>query len=121
MLAKALEAAGAGLMEDPFDCLATKDGIAALFEIKTLDGTASDEIDRVRDALGQLLYYSTFNLPAGCPRPALVALLESRPTDAHVDWLGRVGIIVAWTDGEALVLPDATKDVLKAFLVEPNG
>lgn len=120
MLAKALEAAGATLMEDPFDCLATKDGAAVLFEVKTLDGTASDEIDRVRDALGQLLYYSTFNLPAVCPRPTLVALLEFRPTDAHIDWLGSAGILVAWTDGESLVLPNATKEVLQPFFVEPN-
>jgi len=121
MLARALEAGGASLMEDPFDCLATKEGRALLFEVKTLDGTQPDEIERVRDALGQLLYYSAFNLPAGCPRPSLIALFESQPTDAHFDWLGRVGILVAWTDGESLVIPEATKEAMNSFLVEGDG
>lgn len=121
MLAALLEAGGASLMEDPFDCLATKGHRSLMFEIKTLDGTQPDEIDRVRDALGQLLYYSSFSIPTGCPDPSLIALFELRPSDAHIDWLNRAGIMAAWIEDESIIAPQIVNDFVRTFLAELNS
>ncbi|MBM3333435.1 hypothetical protein FJY63_02125, partial [Candidatus Sumerlaeota bacterium] len=59
-LALVLEQEGAELFENPFDCLACFPDEGLLIEVKTLDGTMPDEMARVREALGQLLYYESF-------------------------------------------------------------
>ena len=53
------------LAEDPYDILASNsERPSVLLEIKTLDGSLPDEIAQVRSALGQLLYYEVFHVPA---------------------------------------------------------
>ena len=102
-LAKLLQLKGAALWEDPFDCVAKLNGRAVLFEVKTLDGSLADEIERVRDAMGQVRYYRFFNMPVECVSPTMVAVFESKPTDQHVEWLSDAGVETAWFSDTTLV------------------
>ncbi len=93
-----LAAAGATLNEDPFDILAVIQAIGFLVEVKTLDGTAADERERVRDAAGQLLYYEAFVTKPiiGEETVHKVACFESPISEAHEAWLNQLGIAVIW-------------------------
>ena len=91
--------------ENPIDCLALVDGVALLAEVKTLDGSPSDERCQVRTAAGQLLYYEFFSMPeeltGGDFAVEKLAVFESRPSDGHVAWLISLGIAPIWTIGDA--------------------
>lgn len=98
-IAKLLENNNFTLYENPIDCLALREN-ALIFEVKTLDGTDSDEMKQVRAALGQLLYYETFaldildineNIP-----PQKIALFESRISDDHIHFLEKYDCLVMW-------------------------
>lgn len=98
-LAASFSEAGSELYENPFDVLAVKrSGSGVLVEVKTLDGSDTDEIDRVRDALAQLLYYEAFAL--GVVKDGLsvtkVACFESAISEAHQQWLRSSGIRAMW-------------------------
>jgi hypothetical protein len=97
-LAVRLAAAGGSLHENPFDILALFGGVGVLGEVKTLDGTAADERDRVREALSQLLYYQAFLLPpvAGAADIRMVACFTRQISGDHVHWLNAQGIAVIW-------------------------
>jgi hypothetical protein len=106
--------------EDPFDILAifATDGI--LIEVKTLDGTLSDERERVRDALGQLLYYEVFVARplAGEARIRKVACFERRPSDPHCDWLNSQGTAVIWKNGNGFSGDALAHHILGRYLKE---
>ncbi|MBI1954874.1 MAG: hypothetical protein HYS38_00610 [Acidobacteria bacterium] len=101
-LATRLTATGGRLYADPFDILAVIEEIGLLAEIKTLDRTAEDERDRVRDALSQLLYYEAFVTRSVAGEVAIrkIACLEGRISDAHIRWLNTNNIAVIWQDGD---------------------
>ena len=107
-LAKRLNASGHLLYEDPFDVLATSDVDAFLIEVKTLDGSIADERDRVRDALAQLLYYEAFVAEphAAGLRMTKIACFESKPSDAHIEWLSRTDIRTVWYSQDTFVAID---------------
>lgn len=92
---------GAEIYEDPFDILALIGGHAVLVEVKTLDGSAADERDRVRDALAQLLYYEAFVTKpiAGQAVVSKIACMEGKPSDEHIEWLNSQRIGTVWQDG----------------------
>ena len=98
-LAKELEAEGAELFENPFDCLACFHDEGLLVEVKSLDGTEMDEKARVRDALAQLLYYESFVTRPLIKKRAVrkVACFEKKISDAHIDWLQASDIYVIWS------------------------
>jgi hypothetical protein len=91
------------LLEDPFDCLATKKEYPVLLaEVKTLDGTPEDEKSQVRIALAQLLYYEAFDVPqelAGLPLEK-IAVFEVPISKEHIEFLEGYGCKVTWRDGE---------------------
>ena len=63
-LAALLDMHGYKLFAFPFDCLAFKKGSGTiLIEVKTLDGSASDERRQAELAIGQLCSYSFFDVP----------------------------------------------------------
>lgn len=119
-LARRFAAAGARLYEDPFDVLGIIEEIGILAEVKTLDGTAEDERDRVREALSQLLYYEAFLIGpvAGEASIRKVACFEHRITAAHSEWLNRQGIAVVWQDGDRFVGDGLAVDFLGQILGE---
>lgn len=91
--------AGLALYEAQFDCLALTDTRGYLNEVKTLDGTPSDEAAQVREALGQLLYYKPFvERDHGSGVIHLIAAFESRISDDHVQVLSDNGIVAIWKE-----------------------
>ena len=101
-LAVRLRAAGATLYEDPFDILALINARGFLVEVKTLDGTHTDEREQVRRALGQLLYYEAF-IPVPIGRGTVlqkVACFEGAISTAHRTLLNNHRVAVVWmSDG----------------------
>jgi hypothetical protein len=89
---------GARLYEDPCDILALFAAGNILVEVKSLDGTEADERDRVRGALGQLLYYEAFavSLIIGESAVHKVACFEHPISAAHGEWLNGFGVAVLW-------------------------
>jgi hypothetical protein len=118
-LAARFSAAGARLYDDPMmDLLALFDDVGVLVEIKTLNATPLDERERVRDALGQLLYYEVFVTPATVGQVRKVACFESRITEAHREWLNRSGIAVVWKEDGSFAGDDLAGDYLGRFIEE---
>lgn len=107
-----------GLWEGDFDCLAVTGSAVVLAEMKTLDGTMSDEVSQLRGAVSQLLYYQAFSIPdsvkdIALSRPMIkVAVFESSPSGAHIQWLESLGIYVLWLQGAGF----ATTATSQAFL-----
>lgn len=91
------------LFEDPFDLLAICDGEGVLIEVKTLSGEARDEVERVRGALAQLLYYEAFvTRPYAKSAPLKCAGFELKPSNEHIEWLESKSILTIWNDGDSL-------------------
>jgi hypothetical protein len=115
-----LAEAGARLYEDPFDILALFSSDGILVEVKTLDGSPDDERDRVRDALGQLLYYEVFvaRPVAGEAVIRKIACFEHRLSDAHSQWLNGQGIGVIWKANDDIVGDALARGFLRTHLKE---
>jgi hypothetical protein len=103
-LAAICEGHGADLFENPFDCLACFDAVSLLVEAKSLSGSEPDERARVRDALGQLLYYEAFVTDpyAGGRDIKKIAVFESQISNEHADWLQSCDITPIWFDDDTL-------------------
>ena len=120
-LAARLAAAGAELHELPFDILALITAVGILVEVKTLDGTATDERDRVQEALGQLLYYEPFAAAPLVGQAAIhkVACFECPISADHRIWLNASGIGVIWSAGNGRFAGDVlAARVLGRYLEE---
>ncbi len=91
----------ARLYEDPYDILAILSEDGYLVEVKTLDRTTSDEMNQVRGALGQLLYYEAYlrSEIIGGATIQKVACFENQITATHQGLLNRFGIAVIWKSG----------------------
>jgi hypothetical protein len=112
--------AGATIYEDPFDILALFDETGILVEVKTLDGTPSDQKERVRDAFGQLLYYEGFLTAAVAGEAPIrkIACFEQSISDAHQEWLNGHRVGVVWKDDGELVGDDLACEFLGDLLTE---
>jgi len=112
------EGKGATLFEDPYDCLANFAPARLLMEAKTLDGTDSDEIHRVREALAQLLYYESFATnPVETGTPVIkIAVFELPISARHAVWLAQSSIHVLSinVDGK-FACTQATADALRPY------
>ena len=98
LIAKTLSQFQYRLYEYPMDCLAIKDNDSSLlFEVKTLDGTASDERSQVMKAFSQLYYYEYFNLPQTMVFPIRkIAFFEHSISTEHIAFLQHSNIDVYW-------------------------
>lgn len=119
-LAARLAAAGGELYEDPFDVLALIRTVGILGEVKTLDGTEADERDRVLEALGQLLYYQAFLLPAAAGQASIrmVACFERRVSNDHIRFLNERNIAVIWQEGDGFAGSALAANFLGRYLEE---
>jgi hypothetical protein len=117
-LATTLTGAGAQLYEDPFDILAILESVGVLIEVKTLDGTDRDERERVRDALGQILYYESFLAAAVAGEAPIVkiAFFEARISNDHQLWLNDHGVATLWKFEGRIVGDDLARMELSGFL-----
>ena len=117
-LAARLGVADATLYEDPFDILALINARGFLVEVKTLDGTNTDERERVREALSQLLYYEAFiPVPHGTVIEK-VACFEGAISEAHCTWLNSFMIAVVWMSDGRFVGDALAAATLGAYLEE---
>jgi len=121
-MAARLAATGYALYEDPFDTLATREQEASvLIEVKTLDGTGTDEIARVRGALAQLQYYERFAVADEQKVDGLVkvALFERPLTAEHAHFLEALQIVPAWfnADGELQTIPSSAERLAKLAIL----
>ena len=100
LIALDLARAGYSLYENPVDCLAIKDKYdSLLFEVKTLDGTNSDERKQVQKAFVQLFYYEEFNIKNYTEEKVKkIAVFESKISDEHICFFKKNGIKVYWID-----------------------
>lgn len=112
--------AGATIYEDPFDILALFDAIGILVEVKTLDGTPSDQRERVRDAFGQLLYYEGFLTAAVAGEAPIskIACFEANISDSHRAWLNTHRVGVVWMEAGKFVGDDLARDFLGPLMDE---
>lgn len=101
--------AGFALYEHPYDLLGVhRAHPAILTEAKTLDGTALDELARVRGAVAQLLYYEWFSIPSDYRVNGVlrIALFEAPISESHQAFLQSHAIVTVWAQGEAFAGPD---------------
>ncbi len=109
---------GAELFENPFDCFARFRQEALLIEVKSLDGTTNDEVNRVREALAQLLYYEAFATGSllGNRQVKKVACFEQKISEPHIAWLEASNIRVIWCEGNGFqTTPNARVDLSGHF------
>ncbi len=113
----------AELWEGEFDCLIINDKAVALLEMKTLDGTPADDVRQVRYATGQLLYYERFSLPSNvigavqAGRTMLkLSVFESKPSDAHVQWMYSIGIYTVWASRVGFATSPESRQMLSGLL-----
>lgn len=116
--AKLFTDASAKIFEDPFDILALFKTDGVLVEVKTLDGTEPDERERVRDALGQLLYYEGFLTAAVAGKAPIhkIACFEKKISDSHREWLNQHGVGVVWKANDKFDGDKLARDVLSLLL-----
>jgi hypothetical protein len=93
--------AGFALMEDPFDCLAISANVILLAEMKTLDGSRTDEKAQVQQAFAQLEYYRYFDLPENINRQqtTLIAVFDREISQGHQEFLESKNIFASWKTG----------------------
>jgi hypothetical protein len=94
--------------------------VGILGEVKTLDGTEADERERVLEALGQLLYYQAFLLPAAAGQASvrMVACFERRISNDHIRFLNQQNIAVIWQEGEGFAGDALAANFLGRYLEE---
>lgn len=100
LIALDLERKGYSLYENPIDCLAVKENkTTLLFEVKTLDGSDSDEKKQVQKAFSQLFYYEMFSVKDfkenGLEK---FVVFEKQISDEHINFFEQVGIKVIWVN-----------------------
>lgn len=98
-----------------YDLFLVADGeLFVAHEVKTI--TPEDERDRIREAVGQLMYYQYFERPGLVGEDAEVVnvVAVDRPlSDAkHGDFLASLGIGLIWADGDKLYFEGPAAEVL---------
>lgn len=98
LIALDLEREGYKLFENPVDCLAIRgEEKALLFEIKTLDGTSSDEKKQVQKSFAQLFYYEEFYAKKNTKNEIQkIVVFENKINDNHISFFEHLGIEVFW-------------------------
>ncbi|MCW6107829.1 hypothetical protein [Clostridium sporogenes] len=86
------------IFEEQIDCLGYKEGSSVLIsEIKTLDGTKSDERVQVMKAFAQLYYYESLRMGDFWGLESQkIAIFEHKISQNHIDFLEKNNILVGW-------------------------
>ncbi|MDT9331817.1 NERD domain-containing protein, partial [Clostridium perfringens] len=103
-LAYYLENKGYKLYEGQIDCLAIKDDIALIFEVKTLNGEIKDERAQVLKALAQLKYYKKFAMGkfSELEKVYSLALFSSKISDQYIEFLEENSIHTLYKENEKI-------------------
>lgn len=89
---------GFKLYEGKFDCLATKNDKALLYEVKTILPTASDEEKQTVKGVGQLKYYkfSIVHKEMGYTKIKELLVFSSKPDNGIIEFCSAENILVVW-------------------------
>jgi len=89
------------LFKGKFDCVATKNNVAILNEVKTIIDTSSDEEKQSVKAIGQLKYYKfkIEQLNLGFSKTKEVIVFSNKPDQDIIDFFSSENIIVVWLSG----------------------
>ena len=101
-LAHYLENKNYKLYEGQIDCLAIKNDVALIFEIKTLNGEATDERSQVLKALAQLKYYKKFAMGQFSQLEKVYSLIvfSSKISDKYIEFLEENIIYTLYKENE---------------------
>lgn len=104
---------GFKLYEGKFDCLAIKDDIALLYEVKTVLPTASDEEKQTVKGVGQLKYYkfSIVHKEMGYTKIKELLVFSSKPDNGIIEFCSAENILVVWR----------TDDTFQVFNTKTNA
>ena len=86
-----------------------------LIEVKTLDGTTTDEHRQSVKALGQLKFYNHFHVPGELKKPnmAEVAAYNQTPSVSMVQFMNTNQIISVWSNEDYWFTVDMTGSTVK--------
>ena len=115
-IAKLIAEEGFKVFEYPYDCLGHKAGTGSLLiEVKTLDGTTTDEHRQSVKALGQLKFYNHFHVPGELKKPnmAEVAAYNQTPSVSMVQFMNTNQIISVWSNEDYWFTVDMTGSTVK--------
>lgn len=117
LLASINENCGFQLYEGKFDCLATKNDTALLYEVKTILASASDEEKQTVKGVGQLKYYkySIVNRQMGYTNIKEVIVFSSRPETGIIDFCFSENITVIWRVGDAFQIHNIRTNADEVF------
>ncbi|WP_333899944.1 hypothetical protein [Agrobacterium pusense] len=110
-IAKLLASDGFKTYERPFDCLGVRNGLGSLLiEVKTLDGTRSDERKQSEKALGQIKGYAYYNVPAAMKAPKLIEIVAygDVPSKPTIDFMRANSIRSVWLEDDHWLTADDT-------------
>jgi hypothetical protein len=108
-LAQIIGSAGFKTFANPYDCLGYKGGTGGiLLEVKTLDGTRSDERRQSEKALGQLRGYRYFSVLPKMKAPKLIEIVgfSGPPSKATVAFLRESAVCCCWQHNDQWLASD---------------
>lgn len=114
LLAALNESNGFTLYEGKFDCLATKENIALLYEVKTLSTNLSDLENQTVKAIGQLKYYnySIVQKQMEFENSREIFVLTIKPTPEIFEFCMSIDVIVIWLSDDNFYCLDNEETVL---------
>ena len=118
-IAVLLDKLGYKLKKGNIDCLAVKDNVAIIIEVKTLDGSIHDEVEQVRAAHGQLDYYAEY-IYDKYDIVYKLAMFESKISQEHINFLHKFNKLVLWIDNEDIYGSDFTLNILNDISIKIN-
>lgn len=106
ILARFCDDNGYDLYEGKFDCLATKEDTALLFEVKTILESISDQEKQTIKGVGQLKYYdfSIVKRQMGYEEVIQYLVFSQKPEESMVEFCNEEDIVVLWIDGTTFKL-----------------
>lgn len=104
LFAKLLASKGFSLYVERIDCLAIRENSdAILCEVKTLNGTSSDETAQVLKAFSQVFYYEHFSMGQFTELPTQkVVVFEHKIIQEHISFFENNGILVYWVENDTI-------------------
>lgn len=102
LLALINERLGFQLFEGKFDCLATRDNKALLYEVKTILPSSSDEEKQTVKGVGQLKYYkySIVQIEMGFTDIKELIVFSNKPEIGIIEFCSSENILVIWRVNE---------------------
>lgn len=111
------ESDGFGLYDGKFDCLATKNNSAVLYEVKTITESSADEEKQTVKGVGQLKFYkhSIVSRQMKITDVKEVLVFSRKPSDEIVGFCTVENISVVWKDEDAFQIFNTQNGNIELF------